>query len=128
MRLLPLVVPDEDRDELRSWVRSRTIDHRYAQRARIVLLAAEGESNRAIGERVGMHYNQVGVWRARYVEFGVDGLFDEERTGRPSVYTHDDVIRIVSLMTETPPNKPDLNSAVSFALAGSIRLRTRPPV
>src|SRR3974390_2708899 len=87
MRLLPLVGSDEDRDELRSWVRSRTIDYRYGQRARIVLLAADGMSNRAIGETVGMHYNQVGVWRSRYTEFGVDGLFDEGLPGRPPVYT-----------------------------------------
>src|SRR5438105_515571 len=105
MRLLPLVVPDDDRDELGSWVRSRTIDHRYAQRARIVLLGADGASNRAIGETVGMHYNQVGVWRSRFAEFGVDGLFDEERPGRPTVYTHDDVIRLVSLITEPPPDR-----------------------
>jgi hypothetical protein len=52
MRLSPLVITDEDRDELGSWVRSRTIDHRYAQRARIiVLLAAAGESNRARVDR-----------------------------------------------------------------------------
>jgi len=104
MRLPPLVVSDDDRDELGSWVRSRTIDHRYAQRARIVLLAADGVSNRSIGETVGMHYNQVAVWRSRFAEFGVDGLFDEERPGRPPVYTHDDVIRLVSFITELPPD------------------------
>jgi transposase len=103
MRLSALVVSDEDRDELWSWVRSRTIDHRYAQRARIVLFAGEGESNRSIGERVGMHYNQVSVWRSRFAEFGIDGLFDEERSGRPLVYTHDDVIRLVSFITEPAP-------------------------
>ncbi len=97
------MISDEDRDELGSWVRSRTIDHRYAQRARIVLLAADGESNRAIGDTVGMHYNQVAVWRGRFGEFGVEGLFDEERPGRPPVYTHDDVIRLVSFLTELPP-------------------------
>jgi transposase len=104
MRLAALEVSGEDRDELGSWVRSRTIDHRYAQRARIVLAAADGESNRAIGETVGMHYNQVAVWRSRFDEYGIDGLFDIERPGRPPVYTHDDVIRLVSLITEAPPD------------------------
>ena len=104
MRLPPLSVSDEDRGELESWVRSRTIDARYAQRARIVLLAADGESNRAIGDVVGMHYNQVGVWRRRYVEFGVDGLDDEPRPGRPPVYDHDDVILLVKTVTESPPD------------------------
>lgn len=42
MRLSPLLVSDEDLVVLEGWVRSRTIDHRYAQRARLVLLAADG--------------------------------------------------------------------------------------
>ena len=54
------------------------------ERARIVLLAADGESNRAIGDAVGMHYNQVAVWRRRYVEFGVEGLDDEALSGSPT--------------------------------------------
>ena len=51
-----------------------------------------------------MHYNQVGVWRRRYGEFGVGGLVDEERPGRPPVYDHDDVMRLVTLITEPPPD------------------------
>jgi transposase len=104
MRLPPLSVTDEDRVELESWVRARTIDARYAQRARIALLAADGESNRAIGEIVGMHYNQVAVWRRRYEEFGVEGLDDEPRPGRPPVYDHDDVILLVKTVTDPPPD------------------------
>ncbi len=59
----------EDRVELERRVRARTVPARDAQRARLVLLAADGVSNREIGETVGMHYNQVAVWRRRYVEF-----------------------------------------------------------
>ena len=53
---------------------------------------------------VGMHYNQVAVWRRRYGEFGLDGLDDEPRPGRPPVYDHDDVILLVKTVTETPPD------------------------
>jgi transposase len=104
MRLPALVVSDDDRVELESWVRSRTIDHRYAQRARIVLLAADGLSNRDIGATVDMHYNQVAVWRRRFDEFDIAGLDDDPRPGRPVVYGHDDVIRLVKFATESPPN------------------------
>ncbi len=74
-----------------------------AKRARIMLLAADGMSNRAIGELVDMHYNQVGVWRARYSDFGLAGLEDEERPGRPCIYDHDDVLLLVKTVTEAPP-------------------------
>ena len=75
-----------------------------AKRARIVLLAADGVSNREIGDVVDMHYNQVAVWRRRYDEFGLAGLGDEERPGRPCVYDHDDVLLLVKTVTEPPPH------------------------
>lgn len=75
-----------------------------AKRARIILLAADGCSNREIGVLVDLHYNQVGVWRQRYAEFGVAGLDDAERSGRPCVYDHDDVLLLVKLVTEPPPD------------------------
>ena len=51
-----------------------------------------------------MHYNQVAVWRRRYAEFGVAGLVDDERSGRPPVYGHDDVLLLVKTVTEPPPD------------------------
>jgi transposase len=68
-----------------------------------MLLAGDGCSNREIGELVDLHYNQVGMWRARYGEFGLAGLDDVGRSGRPPVYDHDDVLLLVKLVTEPPP-------------------------
>src|SRR5271165_2949224 len=86
MRLDPLKLRRGDRSQLEAILRSGTVEARLAQRARIIVLAADGWSNRDIAETVGMHYNQVGIWRKRYVEFGLAGLSDEERTGRPHIY------------------------------------------
>jgi transposase len=86
MRLPPLEISDEIRAELERRVRSNTVEARAAERARIILLAAEGLSNRAIAERVGMHHNQVGIWRQRFVADGLAGLLDGDRSGRPPVY------------------------------------------
>ena len=74
MRLPSLAVSESDRVDLQQLVRSNTIEARLAQRARIVLLAAEGHSNVEIGKLVGMHYNQVAVWRQRYAQMGMSGL------------------------------------------------------
>lgn len=45
-----------------------------AIRARIVLAAAEGESNARIAARLCLTPQTVGKWRARYVTRGLDGL------------------------------------------------------
>jgi len=76
-----------------------------AQRARLVLLAADGRSNRDIGDVIGMHYNQVALWRRRYEAFGLTGLGDGDRPGRPPVYGHDDVLLMVKTVTEPPPDE-----------------------
>lgn len=105
MRLLPLELRPGDREVLERRVRSGTVEARVAQRARLVLMAAEGASNREIGETIGMHYNQVAVWRRRYLEFGLAGLRDADRPGRPPVYDHDDVLLLVKTVTESPPDE-----------------------
>src|SRR5919206_4388101 len=104
MRLPPLVLRPGDRDELERRVRSNTVEARDAERARLVLMASDGASNREIGAAIGMHYNQVAVWRRRYAEFGMAGLEDGERPGRPPVYGHDDVLLLVKTVTEPPPD------------------------
>jgi len=48
-----------------------------------VLLAADGASNTAIAERVGVSRPTVLDWRNRYAREGVSGLDDDPRSGRP---------------------------------------------
>src|SRR5262245_15259352 len=104
MRLLPLVLRPGDRVELERRGRGATVEVRSGERARLVLMAADGASNVAIGETIGMHYNQVAVWRRRYAELGLAGLEDGDRSGRPPVYGHDDVLLLVKTVTEPPPD------------------------
>src|SRR5689334_2714977 len=105
MRLPPLTLSPGDRDELESRVRSNTVEARVTERARLVLVAADGGSNRESGSAIGMHYNQVAVWRRRYDAFGMAGLVDEDRSGRPRVYGHDEVLLLVKTVTEPPPDE-----------------------
>ncbi|MBI4234062.1 MAG: hypothetical protein HY686_06440 [Chloroflexi bacterium] len=44
----------EERVTLERWTRARTVPHREAQRARLVLLAGDGVSNQEIAMRLGM--------------------------------------------------------------------------
>ncbi|HEY7050764.1 MAG TPA: IS630 family transposase, partial [Mycobacterium sp.] len=92
---------DGDRKRLTSWTRSSTVRAGLAQRARIVLLAADGVSNTEIAARVGVSRQTVVSWRARYSRSGIAGLSDEPRPGRPRTIDHEAII------TETlkPPPK-----------------------
>jgi transposase len=108
-----LTVSDEARVELERRVRARTATQREVQRARIVLLAAEGVSNRRIAGEVSMSEEYVGVWRKRFVENGLQGLDDRHRSGRPRVYGHDERLKIVAAVTSA---RPEFDSAWSHRL------------
>ena len=81
--------------------RSNTVSAAAAQRARIVLLAADGVANYVIAERVGVTRPTVNLWRSRYAERGLAGLADIKRPGRPRTV---DRAKIITA-TLTPPPK-----------------------
>jgi hypothetical protein len=67
-----------------SWsglTRSTSVRAGLVQRARIVLLAADGVPNPETAGRIGVARQTVLTWRARYVRRGLAGLVDEERSG-----------------------------------------------
>ena len=96
-----LVLRDGDRARLEQMTRSATGMAAAAQRARIVLLAADGVANYVIAERVGVSRPTVNQWRSRYLQGGIAGLADEARPGRPRQIDRSAVLSA----TLTPPPK-----------------------
>ena len=82
-RVRVLTVPDEDRAELERRARDRAAPARVAERARIVLLAADGLTGPQIAGRVGCTEPTVIKWRRQYAENGLAGLADAPRPGGP---------------------------------------------
>lgn len=99
MRAEPLGLRPGDREVLASWTRASTVRAGLAQRARMVLLAADGVSNIEVAARVGVARQTVISWRARYAE---SGLADEARSGRPRTV---DRARILAATLAPPPKK-----------------------
>ena len=95
-----LVLRAGDEKKLSAMVRASSAPAGLAQRARIVLLAAEGLANAEIARRVGVSGPTVLCWRNRYTAGGIAGLEDLERSGRPPV--HDEVTVVVATL-EPPP-------------------------
>ena len=77
-----LTLSDEDREVLVRWSKRPKAPHSIAQRARIVLLAADGLSNNEVADKVGCNQATVVKWRKRFIERGLDGLPDDPRPGR----------------------------------------------
>lgn len=94
----------DERRTLETWAASRTEPYRKVQRARAVLLAAEGKTNLSIAGEVDLTRRMVGQWRERFVKERLAGLSDRPRPGRPRTYSDADRLRVVELAcTTTPP-------------------------
>jgi transposase len=119
MRIAPLGLRDGDREKLASLTRSSTVTAGSAQRARIVLLAADGVSNTEIASRTGVSRPTVIAWRARYEQSGIGGLVDRARSGRPRRLDHGE---IVSATLKPPPPKLGVTHWSSRLLADHLRI------
>jgi len=98
-----IVLTDDERVELESWVRRRTSAAGLALRARIVLTCAEGGSNVEVADRLELDRSTIRKWRNRFVEKRCDGLLDEPRPGRPRVVGDDQIEALITATLETTP-------------------------
>jgi len=93
----------DERSQLEAWTRRRSSAQALAQRARIVLLAAEGKTNTEIAGELGVHRPMVTKWRTRFAEHRLDALTDEPRPGRPRTVTDEQVEEVIVKTLETTP-------------------------
>lgn len=99
----PVSLDDRMREELHSRTRSRSLPQGLAQRARIILLAAEGLNNSTIARRLGLSRPTVGKWRRRFLDQGLAGLYEEARPGAPRAIADD---QVAALLRRTLKSKP----------------------
>jgi transposase len=112
-------VPPRDREVLASWTRSTSIRAGLAQRARIVLLAADGLGTAEIVRRTGVSKPTVILWKKRYAAEGIGGLADRPRPGKPRVT---DDVAIVLATLEPPPARLGVTHWSSRLLAAELGL------
>ena len=102
LRVAPgIELTDEQQLELKKLARSKRTSVRLAQRAQIVLLAAQGLQNKDIAEQLGIGRVQVARWRQRYLESGLQGIERDLPRGAPPVKV--DVAKLVELTTQSTP-------------------------
>ena len=119
MRATPLGLREGDRERLMSLIRSSAVRAGLAQRARIVLLAADGVSHTEIAELAGVSRPTVISWRKRYERSGLRGLEDQPRSGRPLRIDH---YRIISATLRPPPPSLGVTHWSSRLLASRLKV------
>jgi transposase len=94
---------DADRAELERISRSRTEAKQRVERAKIILGCIDGEAQKLLAQRLGTRPTTISKWRGGFAKFGMKGLEDAPRSGKPKRYLG---LREKVLKTlETPPPK-----------------------
>ena len=121
----PLVLSDDEVQQLQSIASSSSLPHSIVQRAQIVLACGGGETNTSLAKRMGLSGMTVGKWRKRYRELGLEGLHDELRPGRPRTYEDQTVAEVIHRALQTKPADGSTQcSARSLAAATGISKTT----
>jgi len=98
-----IVLTDDERSTLESWVRRTTTEQRMVRRARIVLESAAGKTTKEIATSLQVRLATVSTWRTRFARQRLSGLADAPRPGKPRVYDETTGRRILAQLDQPPP-------------------------
>ena len=82
-----VLLSTDEKVRLQGIARKYTSQYRDVMRAKIVLLAGEGLSNKEIGQRLDLPRQIVSKWRKRFFDQRLAGLQERPRQGRPGTFS-----------------------------------------
>src|SRR5438309_484612 len=121
MRIAPAITLSADqRAALEQRARSRSLPARVVERARIVLLAAEGRQDKEVAAAMKITPKKVSRWRRRFLAVGMAGLErDASRPGRTPKISARFIRRVVRMTTrQKPPNATHWSTRTMAAAVG----------
>ena len=101
----PVKLTDHVRSQLEIMSNSRSQPYALVRRAKIILMAADGLNNKTIAERVSISGRMVGIWRQRFLDQGLMGLYDEPKSGAPRSISDEQVSALIQKTLESKPAK-----------------------
>lgn len=99
-----LLLNDCDQQQLSIWAKAFGTPRQVALRCRIVLAAAQGQSDNSISQELAINRKTVVLWRARFAEQGVKSLWEiAPGRGRNPIYSREKVEEIVATTLQSKP-------------------------
>jgi transposase len=103
-KAIAIVLDDAKRQELEQLTRSRTTSVRLAERARIVLFAADGLQDKQIALAMGIPRQKAARWRKRYLKLDLAGIEkDAPRGGRKRTITEEQRAMVIAKTLKEKP-------------------------
>lgn len=94
---------EKDRLLIEEWAKSRTMESRLVERAKIIRRCLSGEPVKKIVQELKVRPNTVIDWRRRFDAKGIPGLTDLPRSGKPPKYTAEFRNEVLATLEIPPP-------------------------
>ena len=94
-----------DADDYRTLVtmsKAYSADYRAVMRSKIILMLNDGYSYDSIKAELKVGREAIAKWKKRFIQSGIDGLKDEPRPGKPTVYSEADKVRVIQKACSKP--------------------------
>ena len=92
----------EDKASLVKITKTATEEARKVERARIILSCMEGKEIKQVAQELGVSIPTVTKWRVRFSLFGIRGLNDQQRSGKPVTYDKTFRDRLLAMLEQPP--------------------------
>jgi len=92
---------------------------KVAKRAQMILGLEKEKTGKLVAQELKTYPNKVSYWRKRYIEKGLDGLWDKKRSGRPALYGSKLEKKVLGLL-ENDPNNTATRIAQKFHVSRDI--------
>jgi transposase len=93
----------DDKASLLALAKSRTAEAHAVERARIILACLDGKQIQQVAGELGVSVATVSKWRQRFSLWGLRGLRDQPRPGKPVTYDTAFRKRVLATLEEPPP-------------------------
>jgi len=103
-RAPPLECSAEDKASLAAISKGRSDEARMVERARIILACLEGKEIQQVASELGVSIPTVNKWRKRFSLWGLRGLSDLPRAGKPVKYDAAFRDRVLALLEQKSPS------------------------
>jgi putative transposase len=103
---IQIVLTEEERTQLESMVRSKSLPHGLVQRAQIVLMSADGLGGTEVAKRCRTSRPTVSLWRMRFRTRRIAGPHEELKPGRPRSTGEEEIAALINTtLTRKPSGK-----------------------
>jgi transposase len=93
---------EAEQQTIHKWMNARNAPKWQVQRAQMIWYATQHWSASKIGKHLQVDYETVCRWIHRFNEKGLAGLRDEARSGRPAIYSVDEVSLVIQTALTLP--------------------------